>query len=315
MNVNGEKPWYNLEVMLGLYDKEEITSDEDAAEWFVNNGFAVSRRAITDARNALGIPAKTKAAVYEVDLDPPKILFIDIETRPNLGYFWRMYDENIGVNQLVSEHQLLCFAAKWRGVDEMEFYSDHSHGKEYMVRQAHRLLDEADFVVHWNGKKFDIPHINREIILAGMTPPSGYKQLDLMLTARSQFKFVSNKLQHVSVALGFDGKLEHEGFEMWEKCMQGDPEAWAKMEEYNRRDTVLLEGIYDKILPWIKSHPNVPLYSGIGECPHCSSSDIEPHGTAYTNVRTYERFRCNDCGAWMRGTKYKDSTGFVPMSY
>lgn len=319
--MSDRKPWLNRGILASVYARPEIKNDEDAAKYFREVLRAdVSRRTITDARNSFGIAAKAKSDVYEVEvkeLEPPRILFIDIETRPNLGYFWRLYDENIGISQLVEEHQLLSFAAKWRGEEETHFFSEYEHGHEIMVAMAHEFLDTADFVIHWNGKRFDIPHLNKEFVLLELTPPSAYKQLDLMLTARSQFKFASNKLQHISTRLGLEGKFEHEGFELWLKCMANDPEAWETMRKYNIQDVVLLEQIYDKILPWIKQHPNVPLYTGTGDCPACGSSNIRGSGTAYMTSRTYPKFTCNDCGAQMRGTKSnKDSAaGYVPLSY
>lgn len=315
--MNNRKPWQEPTLLKAVLDQDEIKNDEDVAQYYRALGYSVSRRAITDARNAAGIPAKTKANVYDVeleDLEPPMILFIDIETRPNLGYFWRMFDENIGLSQMIEEGQVISFAAKWRGTNTTEFYSMFHDGHEEMIRQAHRLLDEADFVLHWNGKKFDIPHLNKEFVLQGLTPPSTFKQLDLMLTARKQFNFVSNKLQHVSTALGFDGKFDHEGFELWLKCMNNDPVAWETMRTYNIQDVVLLEQIYDRILPWVITHPNVPLFKGAGRCPQCGGSDITAEGTAYTSSRTYPKFRCNDCGAQMRGKKFKDAAEFIPLS-
>jgi DNA polymerase elongation subunit (family B) len=315
MTEQTKKPWYDKKVMDYVLSLDEIKSDDDVASYFATHGYTVSRRAITDARNALGILAKSKSEeIYEIDLEPPRMLFLDIETRPNLGYFWRLYDENIGVSQLVNEHQMLCFAAKWYGRDEVEFYSEHEHGQEEMVLQAHRLLDEADVVLHWNGKKFDIPHMNREFVLAGLTPPSTFKQIDLMMVARQRFKFASNKLQHISTALGLDGKFVHEGFELWVKCMAGEPEAWATMKKYNIQDVELLDQIYAILLPWITSHPNVPLYRGKGKCPNCGSSDLTSNGKSYTSVRTYERFRCEGCGSQMRGNKFIDSTPLVSVS-
>lgn len=308
-----DKPWYDLETMESIYARGEIKTDEDVASYFNAKGYDVSRRAITDARNSLGIPAKTKT--FDFDHESPKVLFIDIETRPNLGYFWRLYDENIGINQLVDEHQLLCFAAKWLGERKIEFYSEKEHGRVRMVHEAHRLLDEADVVIHWNGQKFDIPHLNREFVLNGLNPPSSFKQLDLLLTARSRFKFASNKLQHISTALGLEGKFEHEGFDLWVKCMAGEDKAWKTMKKYNKQDVVLLEQIYEKILPWIKGHPNVPLYRGEGKCPHCGSNNITHVGETYTNLRSYHRYQCQDCGTWMRGNKFVNSTGLMPITY
>jgi uncharacterized protein YprB with RNaseH-like and TPR domain len=315
--MNENKPWLNRDWWVYIVNESPYESDTEVARFLEGLGWGVSRRALTDARNKFGLKYKSEEVheVEVVDLEPPKILFIDIETRPNLGYFWRMYDENIGLSQMVEEGQVISFAAKWRGVDETEFYSVFHDGHTKMVEEARRLLDEADFVLHWNGKRFDIPHLNKEFVLQELNPPSAYKQLDLMLTARSQFKFVSNKLQHVSTALGFDGKFEHEGFELWLKCMNEDAEAWEIMRKYNIQDVVLLEQIYDRILPWIRSHPNVPLYKGAGSCPQCGGSSIHSEGKAYLTTRTYEKFRCDDCGAQMRGTKFKDSAAFVPLSY
>jgi DNA polymerase elongation subunit (family B)/ribosomal protein S27AE len=310
-----KKPWYDAELMATLYSRDDIQSDEDVARHFESHGFIVSRRAITDARNSLGLPAKTRSAALEAVIEAPRILFLDIETRPNLGYFWRLYDENIGVNQLVDEHQVLCFAGKWLGVDGIEFYSSHRDGKEGMVHEAHRMLDEADVVMHWNGKKFDIPHLNKEFVMMGLEPPSTFKQVDLMMVVRSRFKFASNKLQHISKTFGLEGKFDHEGFDLWVKCMAGENEAWETMAKYNKQDVILLEQIYEKILPWIKSHPSVPLYRGVGKCPNCGSDSIIARGKAYTNLRTYQRYKCSDCGAWMRGNKYIESTDLISVSY
>lgn len=311
------KPWLDQEWWEKLIATGLVGTDQEVTNYLDEAGWDVSRRAITDARNKFGLKYN-KEEVYEVDLvevESPKILFLDIETRPNLGYFWRMWDENIGLSQMTEEGEMISFAAKWRGQEETVFYSNFHDGHEAMVKHARRLLDEADFVAHWNGKKFDIPHMNKEFVLMGLTPPSAYKQLDLMLTARKQFKFVSNKLQHISTALGFDGKFEHQGFELWKKCMAGDTEAWKIMRKYNIQDVVLLEQIYDRILPWIKGHPNVPLYTGVGSCTQCGSVNVFKEGTAYMSTRTYDKYRCNDCGAQMRGKKFKDAAELIPLSY
>ena len=95
----------------------------------------------------------------------PKILFLDIEWKPALAYVWRMYDENIGPDQLVDEGGLLCFGAMWHGEREVEFYSEWEHGRQGMAQQALRLLTEADAVVTYNGDKYDLPKLNGEIYL------------------------------------------------------------------------------------------------------------------------------------------------------
>ena len=97
--------------------------------------------------------------------DKPKILTLDIETRPALAYVWRMYDENISPAQLVDPGGMICFGAQWLGERKVQFYSDWEHGHKGMVKAAHKLLNEADAVVTYNGDKFDIPKMNGEFLL------------------------------------------------------------------------------------------------------------------------------------------------------
>jgi len=235
-----------------------------------------------------------------------KILFLDIETAPNLAHIWGLWKQNVGINQLMDSSYTMCWAAKWQGESKVRFASVQETSSELMLKEIHTLLDETDAVCHYNGTKFDIPTLNKEFLLHGFLPPSPYKQIDLLKTARSRFRFPSNKLDYVSQQLGLSGKVHHEGHELWVKCMAGDPAAWKKMKTYNKRDVTLLEEVYDKLLPWVKGHPNQALYNeeaGEITCPHCNSSDIQRRGFAYLTSGKYQRFVCNKCGVWTRETR------------
>jgi DNA polymerase elongation subunit (family B) len=185
-----------------------------------------------------------------------------------------------------------------------------------MLRSIYYLLDEADAVVHYNGTKFDIPTLNQEFISVGLTPPSSYKQIDLLRTTRGQFRFPSNKLDYVSRVLGLGQKLEHKGHDLWIGCMEGNQECWATMEKYNIQDVVLLEKLYNKLRPWIKNHPNVGLYAEVetAMCPVCGGSHLTKRGKAHTALGTYTRFRCNDCGKWSRSRKSEKTINKVPYT-
>lgn len=237
-----------------------------------------------------------------------EILFLDIETAPLLADVWGLFDQNVGLNQIRDPGGLLCYSAKWRGNDEMYFHSDHHSGRPVMVEVAHRLLDQADVVVTWNGARFDVPHLNREFLEMGLKPPSPFKQVDLYRAVRRVFKFPSNKLQYVSTALGLDGKVEHEGHLLWVKCMMGDEDAWRRMQEYNRQDVILLEQLYDRLLPWIPNHPSMALDHDGECCPKCSSTRLQKRGTAQTLQSSFQRYQCQDCGGWFRSTKRDSAT-------
>jgi hypothetical protein len=221
---------------------------------------------------------------------------------------WRVRDENIGPEQIVDPGGMICFAAKWVGEKEVEFRSDHHDGHKRMVRRAHRLLDEADVVLHFNGRRFDVPHIQREFVELGLLPPSPFKQIDLLETVKRQFRFLTNRLAHVAPQLGLAGKEEHEGFGLWLKCMGRDRDAWERMRSYNIRDTLLLEEAYGLLRPWIMSHPSRAAFAGMDVCPRCGAGALQWRGYAVTATGSYRRFQCKGCGGWGRSTVREGKT-------
>lgn len=234
----------------------------------------------------------------------PKILLIDIETSPNTASVWGIWQQNVSINQLLESSRTICYAAKWLGEDEVMFDSVLKSSHKKMLKSAHKLLDDADAIIHYNGAKFDIPTLNKEFLLAGMNPPSPSKQIDLLSVAKRQFRFVSNKLDYVAQQLGLGKKTEHQGHELWLRCMSRDKEAWAIMEEYNKNDVILLERVYEKFKPWCKNHINMSLFNDeVLVCPNCGGTHHQRRGFAYTNSSKYQRRQCVDCGTWFREKK------------
>lgn len=243
-----------------------------------------------------------------------QILIIDIETRPALAYVWSSWKQNIHPPQIVEPKATISFAARWYGDDATMFFSDVHGGHKTMVRTAHKLLEAADAVVHYNGIRFDIPHLNTEFALMDLLPPSPYRQIDLLRTVRRKFQFSHNKLDHVSRMLTDDEKVEHEGFRLWVKCLNGDREAWDRMREYNVHDVKLTEELYTKLLPWIDNHPSHAAFHADTRCPTCGSENLRSGGWTNTKTGKYKRFQCGDCGSWGRDTHRSYSTPVTSTS-
>lgn len=242
-----------------------------------------------------------------------KVLFIDIETAPHVAYVWSLFDSHVPIDRVVSSGYTLCFSARWAHERETIFSSVHGDGMKKMLKRLHRLLDEADIVVHYNGKKFDIPTIQREFVKAGMRPPSPFHQVDLYHVVRKQFRFASNKLDFVAQELGLKTKVAHKGMKLWAECMAGLASAWATMKRYNVRDVVILKQLYERLLPWIPSHPNLALWlepSDDPKCPSCGGTHLRFKGYKRTKVLAYKQFVCEDCGTYSRertsGSRRKD---------
>jgi len=234
-----------------------------------------------------------------------KLLTLDLETSPNIGHVWSLWKQNIGLNQLMQSGSVISFAARWHGEKKVLFYSDHHNGHEAMIQAAHDLISEADAVIHYNGTSFDMPWLHTEFLLAGLAPPKPYKNIDLLLTARKKFRFVSNKLDYVTKMVGLEGKVHHEGHTLWVKCMAGDDKAWSMMRKYNRMDVIQTELLFDRLRPWINGLPNPALYADTDEqtCEHCGGHEFRKQGFAYTQLGAYQQWQCTGCKSWSRSAK------------
>ena len=237
-----------------------------------------------------------------------KILTLDIETSPIDAYVWGLWQQNVGLHGIKEPTRMLSWSAKWYGDDEVMYASEFHHGHKNMVKEAYRLVNEADAIVGWNSKNFDMKHLNREFVELGLAPPTSYHNIDLLLTARQNFKFPSNKLDYVAGVLLGEHKMDTGGFGLWVACMEGDGEAWDKMVDYNIEDVLLTERMYDRLQGWIKNHPNHALFVEDQDAPicrNCSSDHVISKGPEYdtTGVFAYQRYKCVDCGANLRGRK------------
>lgn len=241
-----------------------------------------------------------------------KILLLDIETAPNVVHVWGLFKQNIAINQIMDSGYVLCYSAKWYNEEKVFYDSVFHSGRDKMLTGIHALMDEADAIIHYNGTKFDIPTLNKEFLLAGISPPSPAKQIDLLRTARSQFRFPSNKLDYVAQSLGIVGKTTHKGHGLWIGCMNGSPEDWAIMKEYNINDVRILEDVYNKLKPWIKNHANHGLFAELGlVCPNCGGNHYQSRGYAYTHAGKYRRYQCQGCKNWFRSKKAEQTNVFV----
>jgi DNA polymerase elongation subunit (family B) len=234
----------------------------------------------------------------------PRILTIDIETSPHIAAVFGRFKQDISMKQILEESRVICFAAKWHGSKKVIFRSTFHDGREAMVQEAWDLMDQADVLVHFNGRRFDIPRLNTEYTLGNLPEPAPSLDVDLLQVVRRRFGFASNKLDDVLWALGLGRKVAHSGIDLWLRCREDDPKAWALMKKYCIGDTVKEEKLYDRVLPWIKGHPNVALFTGdTAGCRWCGSTDLVRRGFAHTSTSSYQRYRCSNCNAWSRGAK------------
>jgi DNA polymerase elongation subunit (family B) len=230
------------------------------------------------------------------------ILTLDIETSPNLGYAFGVWQQNMTPDKVIEQSRVLMVGAKWYGQRNVLLLSECDLGHDEMIRQSWQLVDQADILVSYNGIRFDLKHLKREWMEAGLPPPSPYKQVDLLRVVKKQFAYGSNKLDNVSQTLGIGAKVKHEGFALWRACLDGDEAAWARMARYCKGDVRLTERLYDRLRPWITNHPHITT-SDVLRCNKCGSPSLTQMPKDYRAVLIdYGCWRCDDCGGVVRAS-------------
>lgn len=236
--------------------------------------------------------------------EKPRVLFLDIETSPILGYVWSLWNNNVGLNQIETDWHLLSWSAKWLGEDEV-IYQDQRDAKNIeddskLLKGIWELLDQASIIVTQNGKAFDEKKLNARFIMNGFEPPSSYQHIDTKQIAKRKFGFTSNRLEYMTSKLCTKyEKSKHSkfsGFELWKECLAGNIEAWDSMKDYNKLDVLSLEELYTKLIPWDNSvNFNVYHSNLMNECT-CGSTDFKKAGYHFTNSGKYQRYKCKSCG-------------------
>lgn len=236
----------------------------------------------------------------------PKILIFDIETAPVKAFVWKMWKENVSLDQVINDWFVICWSAKWLNSNNImgECLTPDEAKRENdkrIVKELWKLFDEADIIIAHNASKFDIPKMNARFLYHGLVPPSPYRIIDTLKVAQKQFKFTSNKLDALADFFGFPRKLNTD-FTLWKECLEGKETALKYMFKYNKYDVELLEAVYLKLLPWIHNHPNLGNYYDNTVCSNCGSSNLVPIKNSYykTQVGTFQIYRCKDCGAISR---------------
>ena len=239
----------------------------------------------------------------------PKILLLDIETKPMLSYVWRLFDEQGGIAMLKEDWSILSWAAKWHDpagkIKYPIMYMDQRTAKNIenekeILEGMWKLLDEADIVIGHNSDKFDLKKLNARFAIHGMEPPSSYRKIDTLKIARKHFAFSSNKLEYLAEILGCKlkklTKRVFNGFELWRECLAKNKKAWIEMEKYNKQDVLVLEEVYKKLIPWDSSVNFNTYHDGEEHVCSCGGTSFLKRGFATTNNGRYQRYRCNNCG-------------------
>jgi len=222
-----------------------------------------------------------------------KILFFDIESA--------------GVNALRSDLGfVILFGYKWGHEKEAKVIKiskallKHFDDSELLLK-ASKVFTEADLIVAHYGSIFDRRFIQGRLLINRLSPIPNTKMRDTCMIARSVANFSSNRLKHLAKILDLKHqKLDNNWPIAWFKVMQGDLATLDKLAIYCKGDVLVLEELYNRLLPFDNAHPRLVLDRAL--CGICGGKVVY-HGIAIMATNSYKRYQCTQCGKWGRETK------------
>ena len=212
-----------------------------------NKGFETT---ITNCKTAIReANQELKEDLLKIENKTAKILIYDIETSPNIGWFWRAgYKQNIQPNQIIKERAIICVSYKWQGEDQVYNLTwDKNQCDKFLLEQFIEVLNEADLIVAHNGDNFDIKWLKTRALYHRLPMLPNYKQFDTLKLAKAKLYLNSNRLDYISKFLGFEGKIQTTS-DLWNKVvMLNDRDALIPMLEYCDEDVRQLEKVYNEL--------------------------------------------------------------------
>lgn len=229
-----------------------------------------------------------------------KRLFFDIETSPMIAYTWRVgWKINLNTDNIIEDWRIICISYKWEGDDKVHTLKwDKNKCDKKLLTKFIKIANQADEIIAHNGDRFDIKKIRTRCIFHRIPMFPKYRSLDTLKKARGNFSFNSNRLDYIAKFLGVGAKLEHEGFQMWVKCMQGDKQALKDMIKYCEMDIIVLEDVYNELKDYVKHNTHSAVINGgyKHECPNCSNEDATLLKNNVTATGTIKRLmECDAC--------------------
>ena len=247
----------------------------------------------------------------------PRVLFWDIETSlQTVAVFQLAHNDWIDPSSIISERYVICAGWKWQGedkvhtvsvLDDPKRFAKDPYDDKHVIQTLHKVLSEADVIVHHNGDSFDKRYVDTRILFHELEPLPPITSIDTYKVAKTKLLLNSNKLNYIG---GFTkvGQKKHTSSGLWMRVLKGEKKAIQEMVAYNKQDVLLLEKVYLKLRPYIANHVNRQLFGRTG-CPRCGSHKTQSRGTHVALTRTYQRFHCQNCGGWFRSLKpTSDST-------
>ena len=199
---------------------------------------------------------------------------------------------------------LLCVGYKWLGqrygtvlsiTDYDGWQNDMTNDKE-LVTDFHKILAEADMLVTYYGKMFDLPWLQGKFLEYDLPALPAIPHVDLYFVGRSNLRLTRRSLDNLAKYLRIGAKKYYVTGDLWKKARVGDPVALDKVRKHCYADIQLTEKLYYKLRPYVRQHPRI---NGYFKCRYCGSDKVQRRGYQISNYKgRQQRVQCQECLGW-----------------
>lgn len=227
-------------------------------------------------------------------------LFWDIETSPNIGFFWRPgHKVNLSHDNIIKERAIICICYKWQKENKVHTLVWDEGCDIKLCKDFMAVMEQADEMVAHNGDRFDMKWFRARCLKHDIGVPKDVTTVDTLKLSRSKFELNSHRLDYIARFLLGHGKIET-SFGLWKDIVLGGCEkSMAHMVRYCKRDVKILQEVYEYIVKYTKMKTHVGVLEGQDgwTCPCCGSSNVIRNGKKIgaTGV-VRQRMHCQDCG-------------------
>lgn len=225
----------------------------------------------------------------------PRCLFFDIES----------------TNLNATFGTILCIGYKWLGNPRvyvptiLDYSKTNFLDDRGLVKAFSEVYNSADYSCGHYAQRFDVPMIQSKLIKYGLPPLAPIPLIDTWRVARDNFKLHSNRLATIQEFLGVEHSKTSINFDDWLQAAHGNKRALRQVVEHCRLDVLVLEEVFLKLRPLIKTEPSRQLFTedrGM-ECIACGSKKLQCRGYQVAKTRKFKRLQCQSCGKWQRENK------------
>lgn len=250
--------------------------------------------------NSIDRVRELKALIKRLKL---KVLFIDIETSPILGWFYALGKTHIGDVQIEQDSMVTSISYMFEGEKKphiltWDFKAKQGEKDKQMLIKIVEIMNSSDIIIGQNGDNFDLKTLQWRLNVLNLTPREEILTLDTLKLSRKSFRPPCHKQDYRSKKYGFGGKIPQDMTD----CIlvaKGDKARSSRRAVYNIKDVLDLRRIFWKELNYYIRLPSwfIGLLTGIkSKCPDCGSLRSIRHGKRVSKSQgEQQRVKCTEC--------------------